>query len=131
MQAIDDRRGCAAREVPALRMLSATRADIEGRVRSFTERLRSRLDQSTLDFEVIDGESAVGGGSAPTTHPPTTLIALTHPRHSADALDLRLRQHTPPVVARILDDRLVLDLRTVAKSEEDELFDALARVLQA
>ena len=42
----------------------------------------------------------------------------------------RLRQQAPPVVARILDDRLVLDLRTVAESEEDELLEALARALE-
>ena len=125
------RRGRAAREVPALRMLSATRADIEGRARAFAERLRSRLDQATFNFEIADGESAVGGGSAPTTHPPTALIALTHPTLSADALDQRLRQHAPPVVARILDDRLVLDLRTVSEPEEGELLEALARALRA
>ncbi|MET0650586.1 MAG: L-seryl-tRNA(Sec) selenium transferase [Pyrinomonadaceae bacterium] len=122
------RRGEAAREVPALAMLSATRADIERRARAFADRLRSRLDRDTLNFEIIEGESAVGGGSAPTTHPPTALIALKHPRHSADSLDQRLRQHSPPVVARILDDRLVLDLRTVAESEEEELLEALASV---
>ena len=125
------RRGEAAREVPALRMLSATRADIEARARSFAERLRSRLDPNTLNLDIIDGESAVGGGSAPTTHPPTSLIALAHPQHSADALDQRLRRQAPPVVARIHDGRLVLDLRTVAVSEEDELLEALARLSQA
>ncbi|HEX7312428.1 MAG TPA: L-seryl-tRNA(Sec) selenium transferase [Pyrinomonadaceae bacterium] len=125
------RRGAAAREVPALRMLSATRDEIEERARAFAERLRSRLAPNTLNFDLIDGESAVGGGSAPTTHPPTALIALTHQRHSADSLDKHLRQQTPPVVARILDDRLVLDLRTVAESEEDELLEAFARLSQA
>jgi L-seryl-tRNA(Ser) seleniumtransferase len=124
------RRGEAAREVPALAMLSATRAGIEKRARAFADRLRSRLDQDTLNLDINDGESAVGGGSAPTTHPPTALIALTHPRHSADALDERLRQHAPPVVARILDGRVVLDLRTVAESEEPELLEALAAVCQ-
>ena len=120
------RRGAAAREVPALAMLSATRDEVGGRARAFAERLRPRLDPDTLDFRIIDGESAVGGGSAPTTHPPTALVALTHRRHSADSLDRRLRQQTPPVVARILDDRLVLDLRTVAESDEPELLEALA-----
>jgi L-seryl-tRNA(Ser) seleniumtransferase len=125
------RRGEAAREVPALRMLSATRADIEARARPFAERLRSRLDRDTLNIEIIDGESAVGGGSAPTTHPPTALIALTHTALSADALEERLRQHSPPIVARILEDRLVLDLRTVAESEEEELREALVRLSPA
>jgi L-seryl-tRNA(Ser) seleniumtransferase len=124
------RRGEAAREVPTLSMLSATRADINARALVFAERLRSRLDEETLGFELIDGESAVGGGSAPTTHPPTSLIALTHPRHSAAGLDQRLRQHTPPVIARILDGCVVLDLRTVAEPEVDELLEALVRVSQ-
>jgi L-seryl-tRNA(Ser) seleniumtransferase len=124
------RRGAAAREVPALAMLAATRAGIEERARAFLQRLRPRLDNGALDFEIIEGVSAVGGGSAPTTHPPTALIALKHPRHSAAALDERLRQQTPPIVARILDDRLVLDLRTVAETEEDELLEALARLSQ-
>ncbi|MFL6254645.1 MAG: L-seryl-tRNA(Sec) selenium transferase, partial [Pyrinomonadaceae bacterium] len=125
------RRGEAAREVPALAMLSATRADIEERARAFVNLLRSRLEGEMLDFEIIEGESAVGGGSAPTTHPPTALIALTHTRHAADALDARLRQQAPPIVARILGDRVVLDLRTVAVPEEDELLEALARLSQA
>ncbi|MBV9928629.1 MAG: L-seryl-tRNA(Sec) selenium transferase [Acidobacteria bacterium] len=119
------RRGEAVREVPALRMLSATRADVESRARAFAERLRSRLGPSALDFELVEGESAVGGGSAPTTHPPTSLVALTHPALSADALDRCLRRHAPPVIARILDDRVLLDLRTVAESEEGELLEAL------
>ncbi len=125
------RRGEAVREVPALSMLNATRADIERRARAFAERLYARLDPNTLNLDIIDGESAVGGGSAPTTHPPTALVALNHPTLSADALDARLRRQAPPVVARILDDRLVLDLRTVDGSEEDELLEALARLSQA
>jgi L-seryl-tRNA(Ser) seleniumtransferase len=119
------RRGEAAREVPALRMLAATRGEMERRVRAFTRRLRARLGSGTLTFEIVEGQSAVGGGSAPTTHPPTALIALTHAALSASALDERLRRTTPPVVARILDGRVVLDLRTVAEDEEAELLDAL------
>jgi L-seryl-tRNA(Ser) seleniumtransferase len=134
------RRGEAFQEVPALRMLSATREEIERRARAFSERLRARLDKDSdgvnedssgvgkdsLAVELVEGESAVGGGSAPTTHPPTSLVALTHARLSASALDARLRRNSPPVVARIVGDRLVLDLRTVAEAEEAELLDAVS-----
>jgi L-seryl-tRNA(Ser) seleniumtransferase len=120
------RRGEAEREVPALRMLSTTHGEIEKRALAFSRRLRSRLNDSGLDIEVIEGESAVGGGSAPTTHPLTALLALTHVTLSATSLDERLRRNTPPVVARILDERVVLDLRTVLEAEEPELLDALA-----
>jgi L-seryl-tRNA(Ser) seleniumtransferase len=118
------RRGAQFAEVPALRMLAATREEIERRARAFVRRARRGSDE--LTFEIVHGQSAIGGGSAPTTHPPTALVALAHARHTASALDARLRQSSPPVVARILDDRVVLDLRTVAVGEEAELLEALA-----
>ena len=124
------RRGAAVAEVPALRMLSATREEMEERAHRFGRQLRARLPEGTLDFEIVAGESAVGGGSAPTTHPPTALVALSHSSLSAAALDERLRRHEPPVVARILLDRLVIDLRTVSDAEEAELLDALAAVFR-
>ncbi|HEV7902873.1 MAG TPA: L-seryl-tRNA(Sec) selenium transferase [Pyrinomonadaceae bacterium] len=121
-------RGAAFTEVPALRMLASTHAELEQRARAFLRRVRrTRLAADSLRFEIINGESAIGGGSAPTTHPPTALIAITHPHLSAAALEARLRQARPlPVVARILDERVVLDLRTVAPEEESELLDALS-----
>ena len=122
------RRGDAAREVPALRMIAATRERIEERARAFSRRLRERLSSDALTFEIVEGRSAIGGGSAPTTHPLTALLALAHTSVSASALDERLRHTQPPVIARILEDRVVLDLRTVAEEEEDELLDALASV---
>jgi L-seryl-tRNA(Ser) seleniumtransferase len=120
------RRGTALEEVPTLRTLAATREEIERRARSFVRRARSRIDGDKLSFEIIAGHSAVGGGSAPTTHPPTALVALTHARHTSSALDSALRASRPPVVARIVEDRVVIDLRTVAPAEESELIEALA-----
>jgi len=120
------RRGEAAREIPALRMLAATREKIEARARSFVRSLRERVAEACMTFEIVEGVSAVGGGSAPTTHPPTALVRVTHASLSASALDEALRRGSPPVVARILDERVVVDLRTVAEEEEQELADALA-----
>lgn len=122
------RRGDAAGEVPALRMLAATREEIERRAQAFIRQLHERASDGVLSLEIVEGRSAVGGGSAPTTHPPTALIALAHPALSASALDERLRRCAPPVIARILDHRVVIDLRTVAEEEEAELLDALASV---
>ncbi|HYH86771.1 MAG TPA: L-seryl-tRNA(Sec) selenium transferase [Pyrinomonadaceae bacterium] len=120
------RRGDAPREVPALRMIGATRDEIEGRARSFIKRLRARVADDALTVEIVEGRSAIGGGSAPTTHPPTALLALAHPALSASALEERLRRNAPPIIARILDEHVALDLRTVLESEEAELLDALA-----
>ena len=123
------RRGTALADVPALRMLAATRDELEKRARAFKRRLRARVSPDGLVSEIIKGHSAVGGGSAPTTHPETSLLALSHARLSAAALEEALRRSTPPVVARILEERVVLDLRTVAPEEESELLDALASVI--
>jgi len=120
------RRGSALAEVPTLRALSATREEIERRARAFARRLRARAGSEALSADIVHGQSAVGGGSAPTTHPPTALVALTHAALSAAALEERLRRATPPVIARVQDGRVVLDLRTVADDEEPELLDALA-----
>jgi L-seryl-tRNA(Ser) seleniumtransferase len=122
--------GEARREVPVLRMLSVTRDEIERRAHAFSRRLRARSAEDALGLEIIEGESAVGGGSAPTTQPPTALLALKHPTLTASALDERLRRNAPPVVARIIDGRVVLDLRTVGETEETELLDALASLSQ-
>ncbi|MEJ7576591.1 MAG: L-seryl-tRNA(Sec) selenium transferase [Pyrinomonadaceae bacterium] len=117
------RRGTAQEEIPVLRMIAQTYAQLEQRAVNFVERLRDCSAQ--YECEIVRGESAVGGGSAPTTHPPTALIRLTHPELPAHRLEQKLRQEThPPVVARLVEDRLVLDLRTVADDEEDELLEA-------
>ncbi|MFN2479882.1 MAG: L-seryl-tRNA(Sec) selenium transferase [Pyrinomonadaceae bacterium] len=122
------RRGATFDEIPAMRMLTATREEIERRALAFVRRARSRLAAGGLTFEIAPGLSAIGGGSAPTTHPPTALVAITHAGLSAGALEARLRLSSPPVVARILGDRVVLDLRTVEPAEESEIIEALAAV---
>ena len=74
--------------------------------------------------ELVDGLSAIGGGSAPGVELPTWLVAVAKEGLTADALDAQLRRLTPPVIARIERDRLVLDLRTVA-AEDDRRLAAL------
>ena len=74
------------------------------------------------------GESAVGGGAFPAAVLPTTLVALMPGEIGAHGLALRLRLGDPAVVARVQDERVLLDVRTVAESEIDALGAALTRV---
>lgn len=120
------RRGAAMREVPALRMLALRGEEIESRSEAFLSKLLEQGSARAFRFEIIEGRSAIGGGSAPTTHPPTALIALFHETLSADALDEALRRSTPPVIARIHEGKVLLDLRCVAEDEEAALLTALA-----
>jgi L-seryl-tRNA(Ser) seleniumtransferase len=106
-------------------MLALSLEEMEKRARRFLSRLRRQLKHESLRFEIIEGESAIGGGAAPTTHLRTALIALHHNSLSPDALDQALRRSAPPIIARIVEDNVLLDLRTVAGEEEDELLRVL------
>lgn len=119
------RRDAALYEVPVLHMIALTHEEIRRRAQAFVSKLRKRAAAHALRYEIIEGQSAIGGGSAPTTYPQTALIALTHERLSPDALGRALRLGTPPVIARIYEDKTLLDLRTVAKDEEGALVNAL------
>ena len=115
------RRG-ATDEIPSLRMLALTKESIEKRARALTDQLSHIRG---ISFSIVEGESAVGGGSGPNVHPATALIAINHQTFGAAELEQRLRLSSPPVVARIADDHVLLDLRTVAEDEEPELLEAL------
>ena len=112
--------GRASRTVPVQRMLGATAEEIEERATS----LRERLTTQGWQIALISGASAVGGGSAPGLDLPTVLVSITREGQSAAATEAWLRTRNPPVIARIENDRVVMDLRTVL-SEQDELLATL------
>jgi L-seryl-tRNA(Ser) seleniumtransferase len=127
--------GSAAAEkdqVPALRMIRMTAAEIESRAAAFFERVRALVPQSEAGITLLPGFSVVGGGSTPGEQLPTRLVAVTSPRHSAAQLETRMRKPSSglPVIARVEDDRLVIDLRTVFPAQESALAAALAAALR-
>lgn len=121
-------RGNAVEEIPVLKMLSMTFDELNKRARGFVNKLKKKVSANKLSVEIIEGESAIGGGSAPATHPRTALIALKHESLNANALDEILRKNFTPVITRIVDDRIVIDLRTVFEAEEADLLSALAKL---
>jgi L-seryl-tRNA(Ser) seleniumtransferase len=118
--------GRAPATVPVARMIALTADEIRDRA----TKLIDALGEGKLKPEIIDGQSTIGGGSAPGSALPTALIALTHPAASAAQLERSLRESDPPVIARIENDRVVLDLRTVAPDDDAALGGVLA-ALQA
>lgn len=117
-------RGVAVSEVPVQRLIATSAVEIKVRTDRFVERLRRRVD-SGIQLEVIEGESAVGGGAAPTAHLRTVLISLKHGNLTSNQVEAALRLATPPVIARIVEDRVLMDLRTLAEAEESEIERAI------
>jgi L-seryl-tRNA(Ser) seleniumtransferase len=116
----------ATEEVPALAALSISKEDLERRSRAFIRRAKNVV--AGLELKLIDGFSVVGGGSAPEVQLPAKLISVTSGQISAAEMEEKLRLNTPPVIARIVDDQLILDLRTVSAEGEKKLILALARL---
>jgi L-seryl-tRNA(Ser) seleniumtransferase len=124
-------RGDAGETVPVLRMLMMREDELADRTRDLEEKLQARIDSAgAVRMEMIPGESVVGGGSAPDTHPATLLLSISHRSMSPAEVERRLRMAPIPVIVRIENDRVLIDLRTVAEREVDRLVDMLAAVLQ-
>jgi len=107
--------------IPALRMMRISNVEISARAEALTKAVGTR----ELKIDLVDGESIIGGGAAPSAILPTRLIALTHQRHSADELAGHLRNCDPPIIARVEDGRVLLDLRTVFPEQDMEVAKAL------
>ena len=110
----------AERAIPIWRMIAASPDQLEGRSRHWAQALGQG--------EVIDGESTVGGGSLPGETMPTRLLSLSP--NSPNRFLARLRQAEPPVIARLQDDRILLDPRTVLPEQEPELLAAVKHVIK-
>jgi L-seryl-tRNA(Ser) seleniumtransferase len=123
-------------EIPALRMIRLSAEEIGKRARNFCENLRASL-QPEVALEVRPGFSVIGGGSTPDQQLRTHLIAIACPRQAAAQIESRLRQpqngapgiEAPgrpiPVIARIEDNRVIFDLRTVLPEEEATLLASI------
>ena len=117
-------------EVPALRMILLDANAIAERARKFIAQLQPSV-AGDVNFRVVAGFSVIGGGSTPDQQLPTHLISIASARHSATKLEQRLRKrgNATSVIARIENNRLILDLRTVFADEESELAAALVAAL--
>jgi L-seryl-tRNA(Ser) seleniumtransferase len=117
-------RDVADGEVPVVQMLAATAEEVEQRARSVVE----GIPQTGLVLELQAGESAIGGGAGPTSNLPTTLIAISQPNKTAQEIERQLRTASPPIIARISEGKVLLDLRTVFSDQLEALRNALKTV---
>jgi L-seryl-tRNA(Ser) seleniumtransferase len=117
--------------LPTQRMIRLTTAEISERATKFLQSLQPLLANVDAELEIANGASLVGGGSTPAQSLPTKVIRISSTRHSATQLEARLRRPSTgiPVIARIEDGRLLLDLRTVFPEQDATLRDSLVAAL--
>ena len=115
--------GRASETIPVARMLALDVAAIRPRAQALVDGLHGNVTG-----EVLDGFSTMGGGSAPGSALATALVAVRHAAMTANELEARLRRSDPAVVVRIQDDRVLIDLRTVAPADDARLAAILSAV---
>lgn len=116
--------------IPTLRMMRLTKQEIASRADALAKSLHTAGSHlaGKIRVEIIDGESVIGGGAAPSSVLPTSLLAVSCADLTAAALCARLRNSDPPIVARVEDGRVLLDLRTVASEQDALIAAALERI---
>jgi L-seryl-tRNA(Ser) seleniumtransferase len=107
--------------IPTLRMMRVREDELQRRAEWIAQQCKS----FQLEVEVVECRSVLGGGSAPGSTLPSRALAVKHPGFSADELLTRLREWETPIVARVEDERVVLDLRTVAAEQDVSIIAAL------
>ena len=110
--------------IPALRMMRRSKDEI--RVRA--EKIAGKIRSSKITVDLIDGESVIGGGAAPSAVLPTFLLAVTSKDFSADELAACLRRFELPIISRVQEDRVLLDLRTVFPEQDEFVAVALSKI---
>jgi L-seryl-tRNA(Ser) seleniumtransferase len=105
-------------------MMQLSKEEIGRRAEEMAERAAS----PKLKIEIVEGESLLGGGAAPSSMLPTRLLAVSCAGLSADELAARLRGSEPAIVARVEDGRVLLDLRTVFPEQDAAVAEALGRI---
>jgi L-seryl-tRNA(Ser) seleniumtransferase len=110
----------AEREIPILKMMSLTPHQLKGRAESWGRAL--------AQGEIVEGQSTVGGGSLPGESLPTILLSLSV--ESPDGFMKRLRAQNPPIIARTMNDKVLIDPRTVLPEQEGALLVGLKNIFQ-
>jgi len=119
-------------EIPALHMIRIPLEEIARRADNFLAVLRTKIAPGNAHCEIVDGSSLAGGGSTPEQSLPTKLIRIRASQFSAAQLEerLRLSGDETPVIARVADEALILDLRTVFPEQESALVARLVAALR-
>jgi L-seryl-tRNA(Ser) seleniumtransferase len=112
--------------LPALRMIRLSEEEIEQRAEHMMRKLHVSCPQ--LKVAVVEARSVIGGGSAPGATLASRAVAVSSAEMGADAIAKKLREWGTPVIARVEDGRVVLDLRTVGPEQDAVVVAAVESV---
>nr|HEV7952524.1 L-seryl-tRNA(Sec) selenium transferase [Candidatus Acidoferrales bacterium] len=118
--------------IPAISMIRASAEEISARAKKIIELLRAKISADAAKFQIREAESVIGGGSTPGQLLPTQVIAIECLRSSSAELEERLRAGVSrdiPIIARVENDQLILDLRTVFPEQESVLVERISAAL--
>ena len=116
-------------ELPLWSLATASSDQLEARARELARRLGAELGAAGIKAEATPARAVAGGGTLPGIEIASWAVALVHPERSAPVVERALRLGVVPVIARIEDERLLLDLRTVSPAEDALLHDLVVRAL--
>jgi L-seryl-tRNA(Ser) seleniumtransferase len=117
--------------IPVLRMIQMTAAEIGERAKKVVQSLRAKHPEGAAKIELIEAQSVIGGGSTPGQLLPTRVIAIECLRCSAAEFEERLRRRRigTPIISRVENNRVILDLRTVFPEQESVLAEGISAAL--
>lgn len=114
----------AVRRIPTLRMLTAPIDELAERA----GKLQAMMPGGRVQSRIIDASSRAGGGALPLLELPSKCLGLRIRGLSAKTIEARLRKNQPPIIARIEDDEILMDMRTVHEDELELLINAITRI---
>lgn len=120
----------AIENVPTLRMLTIPLEDLNTKADDLLEKIKTAINSETLEVEIKDGFSEVGGGSLPLEKLPTKCVVLTINNSSTQEFESMLRGLKIPIITRLYKDKIYLDLRTIKEEDYDIIVIGIGKVLQ-
>ena len=113
----------AIQAIPTLRMIATDQKTLEDRAQGLVKALRANIPES-IEVEIMDGSSMVGGGALPTQTLPTKLVAISSKEASAARLEAHFREYVPPIIGRVEQELFLLDTRTLQPGDEEVIVAA-------
>ena len=118
----------AIKNIPTLQMITAPIVDIEEKA----GKLKSMIETASggrIRTDIVSASSRAGGGSLPLLELPSKCVAVRSKKLTAETLGIRLRHHKPPVIVRIEDEQILMDMRTVQSDELEIIATAITKIL--